>query len=45
MTTARRIVHSGATCVGEHETLTAAAQDLRGLGVGALFNAQAHGGQ
>jgi len=36
MTTAREIMHSGATCVGEHETLTAAAQHMRDLGVGAL---------
>ena len=36
MTTARDIGHTGATCVGEHETLTAAAQHMRELGVGAL---------
>ncbi len=36
MTTARDIMHVGATCVGEHETLTAAAQQMRDLGVGAL---------
>lgn len=36
MTTARDIMHSGATCVGEHETLTAAAQHMHELGVGAL---------
>ena len=36
MSTARDIMHSGATCVGEHETLTAAAQHMRELGVGAL---------
>ena len=36
MTTARDIMHTGATCVGEHETLTAAAQHMRELGVGAL---------
>jgi CBS domain-containing protein len=36
MTTARDIMHGGATCVGEHETLTAAAQHMRELGVGAL---------
>jgi CBS domain-containing protein len=29
-------MHAGATCVGEHETLTAAAQHMRDLGVGAL---------
>lgn len=36
MTTARDIMHVGATCVGEHESLTAAAQQMRDLGVGAL---------
>ncbi|GFG50366.1 CBS domain-containing protein [Mycolicibacterium agri] len=36
MTTVREIMHSDATCVGEHETLTAAAQRMRDLGVGAL---------
>ncbi len=36
MITARDIMHTGATCVGEHETLTAAAQHMRELGVGAL---------
>ncbi len=36
MTTARDIMHAGATCVGEHETLTAAARHMRDLGVGAL---------
>lgn len=36
MTTARNIMHSGATCVGGHETLRAAAQHMRELGVGAL---------
>jgi predicted transcriptional regulator len=36
MTTAKDIVHTGVTCVGEHETLTAAAQHMRDLGVGAL---------
>ncbi len=36
MTTARDIMHGGATCVGEHETLTTAAQHMRDLGVGAL---------
>jgi CBS domain-containing protein len=36
MTTARDIMHTGATCVGEHETLAAAAQHMRDLGVGAL---------
>ena len=36
MSTAGDIMHAGATCVGEHETLTAAAQHMRELGVGAL---------
>jgi CBS domain-containing protein len=36
MTTARDIMHTGATCVGEHESLTSAAQHMRDLGVGAL---------
>ena len=36
MTTAGQIMHAGATCVGEHETLSAAAQHMRELGVGAL---------
>lgn len=36
MTTAHEIMHTGATCVGEHETLTAAAQHMHDLGVGAL---------
>lgn len=36
MTTARDIMHAGAACIGEHETLTAAARQMRDLGVGAL---------
>lgn len=36
VSTAAEIMHSGATCVGEHETLTVAAQRMRDLGVGAL---------
>lgn len=36
MTTARDIMHSGAECVGEHETLDSAARRMRDLGVGAL---------
>jgi CBS domain-containing protein len=36
MSTAREIMHAGATCVGEHETLAATAQHMRELGVGAL---------
>ncbi|MFI5615679.1 CBS domain-containing protein [Amycolatopsis sp. NPDC051903] len=33
---ARAIMHTGATCVGEHETLYTAAQHMRDLDVGAL---------
>ena len=36
MTTARDIMHSGAECVGEHESLDSAARRMRDLGVGAL---------
>ncbi|MFH0241008.1 CBS domain-containing protein [Streptomyces sp. HK10] len=36
MTTARDIMHTGAECVGEHETLDAAARRMRDLDVGAL---------
>ena len=36
MTTARDIMHTGASCIREHETLDAAAQHMRDLGVGAL---------
>lgn len=36
MTTARDIMHAGATCIGEHETLQHAAQQMRDLGVGSL---------
>jgi CBS domain-containing protein len=36
MTTARDIMHAGAECVGEHQTLQHAAQRMRDLGVGAL---------
>ena len=36
MTTARDIMHSGAECIGEHETLDSAARKMRDLGVGAL---------
>ncbi len=32
MNTAREIMHAGATCVGEHETLSGAAQHMRELG-------------
>jgi len=36
MTSARDIMHTGATCIGEHETLLHAAQQMRDLGVGSL---------
>ena len=36
MTTARDIMHAGAECIGEHETLQYAAQRMRDLDVGAL---------
>lgn len=36
MTTAGDIMHPGAICVGEHQTLSAAASRMRELGVGAL---------
>lgn len=36
MTTARDIMHPGAECVGEHQTLKFAAERMRDLGVGAL---------
>jgi CBS domain-containing protein len=36
MTTARDIMHAGATCIGEHETLQHAAQQMRDLDVGSL---------
>jgi CBS domain-containing protein len=36
MTTARDIMHQGAECVGEHDTLTFAAQRMLDLDVGAL---------
>jgi len=36
MTTARDIMHAGVECVGENESLTAAARRMRALGVGAL---------
>jgi CBS domain-containing protein len=36
MTTARDIMHAGAQCVGEHESLQRAAQLMRDLDVGAL---------
>jgi CBS domain-containing protein len=36
MTTAREIMHTGATCIGEHETLQHAAQQMRDLGFGSL---------
>ena len=36
MTTARDIMHSGAECIGEHQTLQQAAERMRDLDVGAL---------
>lgn len=36
MTTARDIMHPGAQCVSEHDTLDKAAQLMRDLGVGSL---------
>jgi CBS domain-containing protein len=36
MTTARDIMHAGATCIDEHETLQNAAQQMRDLDVGSL---------
>lgn len=36
MTTARDVMHVGATCIGEHETVASAARHMRDLGVGAL---------
>jgi CBS domain-containing protein len=36
MTTAREIMHAGAECIGERETLAQAAQRMRDLDVGAL---------
>ncbi|MET9338901.1 MULTISPECIES: CBS domain-containing protein [unclassified Nonomuraea] len=36
MTTAREIMHVGAECIGENETLIDAARKMRDLGVGAL---------
>ncbi len=36
MTTAREIMHVGAECIGDHETLQNAAQRMRDLDVGSL---------
>jgi CBS domain-containing protein len=36
MTTAREIMHVGAECIGENDTLAMAAQKMRDLGVGSL---------
>jgi CBS domain-containing protein len=36
MTIAREIMHAGAECIGEHETLAQAARRMRALDVGAL---------
>jgi len=36
LTTARDIMHAGVTCIGEHETLSADAHQMRDLGIRAL---------
>lgn len=36
MTTAREVMHAGAECIGEHESLQDAAQRMRDLDVGSL---------
>lgn len=36
MTTAREIMHAGAECIGEHQTMRQAAQRMRALDIGAL---------
>lgn len=36
MTTARDIMHAGAQCIGEHQTLDEAAKMMRDMGVGSL---------
>jgi CBS domain-containing protein len=36
MTTAREVMHAGAECIGEHESLRHAAQRMRDLDVGSL---------
>lgn len=36
MTTAREIMTSGAECIGEHETLVAAARKMRDLDIGSM---------
>ncbi len=36
MKTAREIMRTGVTCIGEHQTLAAAAQHMAELGIGAL---------
>jgi CBS domain-containing protein len=36
MTNAAEVMHSGVTCIGQHDTLVTAAQRMRELGVGAL---------
>jgi CBS domain-containing protein len=36
MTTARDIMHAGAECIGEHDSLRHAAERMRDLGIGAL---------
>lgn len=44
MTTAREIMHEGARCVGEHETLRAAAGMMRDLDVGKHLACEVFGG-
>ncbi|HSK55657.1 MAG TPA: CBS domain-containing protein [Jiangellales bacterium] len=36
MTTARDMMHMGAQCIGEHESMADAARMMRDLGVGSL---------
>jgi CBS domain-containing protein len=36
MTTAQEIMHTGVTCVGQHETVRTAAEHMRDLDIGAL---------
>lgn len=43
MTKAREIMTPGAECIGEHETLEAAARKMKDLGVGALPVCGEHG--
>ncbi len=36
MATAREIMYTGATCIGDHDTLTTTTQHMRESGMGAL---------